>query len=81
MGARARLQVQQRPPLGKRDDKLGDLVLEPLDLSAGLWRAVAGNTTVEVECGYVDDGLIAGSQEVIKRVTAFFRSMWKIKSA
>ena len=51
--------------LAKGDDKLGDLVLEPLDLSAGLWRAVAANTTVGVACGYVDDGLIAGSQEVI----------------
>ena len=63
------------------EDKLGDLILEPLDLPAGLWKVVSGNTTVGVACCYVDDGLIAGSQEVIRRVTAFFRSMWKIKPA
>ena len=60
-------------------DHLGSLTLVPLDLSAGLWKVMAGDTTVGVACCYVDDGLIAGTLEVIRRVTAFFRSMWKIK--
>ena len=51
----------------------------PLDLSAGLWKVVEGDRTVGIACCYVDDGLVAGPTEVIKRVIAFFKSQWKIK--
>ena len=40
---------------------------------------VADNQTVGIACCYVDDGLIAGTAEVIRRVIAFFKSQWKIK--
>ena len=60
-------------------DSLGTLTLTPLDLSAGLWKLVSDNRTVGMACCYVDDGLVAGNAEVIRRVIAFFKSQWKIK--
>ena len=65
--------------LEKAGDHFGRLKLIPLDLSAGLWKVVEGDRTVGIACCYVDDGLVAGPTEVIRRVIAFFKSQWKIK--
>ncbi|CAE7437089.1 RE1 [Symbiodinium sp. CCMP2592] len=62
------------------EDKLGALHLVPLNLAAGLWKIVDGaGVTRGACCAYVDDGLIVGGIEVIRRVTAFIQSLWAIK--
>ncbi|CAE7250990.1 RE1 [Symbiodinium sp. CCMP2592] len=49
-------------------DKLGALHLVPLNLAAGLWKIVDGaGVTRGACCAYVDDGLIVGGIEVIRR--------------
>lgn len=52
------------------------------DLAAGLWKLVdERGVVVGACCCYVDDGLVVGDVEVIRRVTAFiqFRGLWAIK--
>ena len=52
----------------------------PLKLAAGLWKVVDdAGVTQGACCAYVDDGLIVGDIEVVRRVTALIRSFWAIK--
>ncbi|OLP85945.1 Retrovirus-related Pol polyprotein from transposon TNT 1-94 [Symbiodinium microadriaticum] len=61
-------------------DKLGTLHLVPLKLAAGLWKVTDdAGVTRGACCAYVDDGLIVGDIEVVRRVTALIRSFWAIK--
>ncbi|CAE7033277.1 RE1 [Symbiodinium sp. CCMP2592] len=61
-------------------DKLGALHLVPLNLAAGLWKIVDGaGVTRGACCAHVDDGLIVGGIDMIRRVTAFIQSLWAIK--
>ncbi|CAE7683973.1 unnamed protein product [Symbiodinium sp. CCMP2592] len=73
-----KLNHAELPP--RDGDKLGALHLVPLNLAAGLWKIVDGaGLTTGACCAYVDDGLIVGGIEVIRRVTAFIQSLWAIK--
>ncbi|CAE7548918.1 RE1 [Symbiodinium sp. CCMP2592] len=61
-------------------DGLSALTLVPLNLAAGLWKVVdSRGAVVGACCCYVDDGLVLGSVEVIRRVTAYIQGLWAIK--
>ena len=63
-----------------KDDKHSALTFVPINLAAGLWKLVdERGVVVGACCCYVDDGLILGDIEVIRRVTAFIQGLWAIK--
>ena len=63
--------------------ELGDLRLVPWDITAaGLWRIVQASkpaVILGVLAMYVDDGLLAGTPEVVQRVGAFILNAWNTK--
>ena len=61
-------------------DTLGTLHMVPLKLAAGLWKIIDSAGVIRGACcAYVDDGLIVGDIEVVRRVTSSIRSSWAIK--
>ncbi|CAE7816426.1 unnamed protein product [Symbiodinium sp. CCMP2592] len=65
---------------GSKGDNHSALTFIPINLAAGLWKLVdEKGVVVGACCCYVDDGLVVGDVEVIRRVTAFIQSLWSIK--
>ena len=63
-----------------KDDKHSALTFVPINLAAGLWKLVdERGVVVGACCCYVDDGLVVGDIEVIRRVTAYIQGLWAIK--
>ena len=63
-----------------KDDKHSALTFVPINLAAGLWKLVdERGVVVGACCCYVDDGLVVGDIEVIRRVTAYIQGVWAIK--
>ncbi|CAE7540631.1 RE1 [Symbiodinium natans] len=61
-------------------DRHGALHLKPLSLAAGLWKVTnSKGETLGAFCCYVDDGLVVGDAEIIRRVMAFVKSLWAVK--
>ncbi|CAE7371500.1 RE1 [Symbiodinium natans] len=64
----------------KDGDRHGALHLKPLSLAAGLWKVTnSKGETLGAFCCYVDDGLVVGDAEIIRRVMAFVKSLWAVK--
>ena len=61
-------------------DRHGALHLKPLSLAAGLWKVTnSKGETLGAFCCYVDDGLVVGDAEIIRRAMAFVKSLWAVK--